>query len=121
MYVVNLFSKIFGRTKKTNIFLNKKVKEGCFTLSNNIGYYSDTTLLDFDDAKHKYSHLNYSDPVYTLLSSDGIYLSYDKKYNPVISNRVYRHEDNVEITYRWIKTDEDGKILKSVLLNKTLK
>lgn len=119
--VVNFFSETFGQCKKRNIFLNKKSMEGCFTLNNNIGFYSDKTYLDFDDAKYSFQEANYSEPVYTLLKGEGLYLSYDREYNPIITNRVYRYENSNSVTHRWIKTDEDGKILISIVINKTIK
>lgn len=119
--VVNFYSNKFGSCKKRFTFLNRKSKNGCFTTNNNVGIASYETLLDFDDAKYNFNNLNYSLPVYTLHNNEGIFLSYEKKYNPIITNRVYRYEDMYEINYKWIKTDDDGKIIKSVLINKTIK
>lgn len=117
----NIFGIFFGGLKNTAIFINKKTMEGCFSENNNIGLYSEETLDDFNEAVEKYKELNYFNQTYSLIKKNGIYLSYERKYNPIISKRVYRFESYKEISYRWIVTDQEGKIINQIVLNKIIK
>lgn len=116
--MINSFFKIFGTLKKRNIFITKKSMEGCFSDNNNIGLYSTETVNDLDEAVEKYLEFNYSNLTFTQLKNDGFYLSYFKKYNPIITRRTYRFESDKEIIYRYIVTDDTGKLINQIILNK---
>ena len=119
--MVNIFLKIFCNSKINDIFISRKKNFGCFTANNNIGFYSRETFNDFFEAKSIFNDLNYVNPTYVYRDKDNIYLSYEKDYNPIITKRVYRYEDSESIEHKWIVTDENGKITKSILINKTNK
>lgn len=112
------FLKSLGFYPKNPIFINKQKKKGCFTANNNLGLYSDEQIKDFNEAVKKFRNLNYSHQAFTNIAPDGIYVSYDKEYNPIISNRVYRLELNGIVSYRWIVTNDKGKIVKNILIDK---
>ena len=119
--MINIFFKILCNSKINDIFISKKKDFGCFTGNNNIGYHSKETFNDFFEAKSLFNDLNYVNLTYTYQNKDGIYLSYEKNYNPIITKRVYRYETSESIEHKWIVTDENGKITKSILINKTNK
>jgi hypothetical protein len=100
------------------IYKNCNYKDVCFTTNHNLGYYSDVAINSFEDAVANFNLVAYSDLIYLADIDNEIYVSRSENYNPVVTRRITKQITEDFIIYRYLKVDQKGKLLESLMLKK---
>lgn len=112
----NSSKKLITFVRKQNNFI-----KGCFTKNNNLGMVSDVTIPSFALANVEFKKISYTNPIYVLGIAEEIYISYSDTYSPIVTRKIAKHETDSFICYRYLVTDFKGKLIRNILINKTLK
>lgn len=104
-----------GKIQYTNT--NNIVLEG-LSSNHNLGVISDTAFNTFQNAYNNI-HTSYTTSVFIGLKDNKQYLSFsNKKFEPVIGNRISKFVNNDIIYYYYLIMDLNGQLITKKLLTK---
>lgn len=93
--------------------------ERCYNDNHNLGKLSDISYANLADAIQNFKNTSYTTKVYSSLENNNIYLSYDTKYNPVITHRVSKQVIESKTYYKYVAVDSHGKLIQLTTIKVT--